>query len=423
MELDEVIIERDPESSRDISRRLVAAVLSQIFSYMVHAGLRYGYVLAFTLRALQAPPRGPLWRQQAAAKLPRWEVVLEDLIDALPTCKTPSSVYKPSRPPKDFRSSPVRLRPRPRPGPASTCRDSQDGNGSDDHDPDTPSRPPRVQDVPAPHPHPSARTSSVKGSSTGQERRDTGQRRQFCSHRCLRGLVTGDRLDSTCPNMALHGRDRHPIDRQSFVRLLQTQLALDLDHDMVNLGIWGSRGALFQVTLREYGYTFIGKATPAHHVRHLQTEARIYERLESIQGIHVPVYVGSIDLEWHYPYEGVVDLVHMICLSFAGQPIRKCTNGNNRAQLVQQARNAMQAIHELGVLHRDAEPRNLLWDATAGQVMVVDFERAETVQTRPVLAELSPNRKRKYEEEGHDVMGKGVFVFINELDEMTMQLQ
>lgn len=39
--------------------------------------------------------------------------------------------------------------------------------------------------------------------------------------------------------------------------------------------------------------------------------------------------------------------------------------------------------------------RNILWNSITGQVMMIDFERAEILKPRPVLGVISPNRKRK----------------------------
>jgi serine/threonine protein kinase len=55
----------------------------------------------------------------------------------------------------------------------------------------------------------------------------------------------------------------------------------------------------------------------------------------------------------------------------------------------------MQAIHKLKVLHRDAMPRNILRNSMSGQVVVIDFERAEIQALRVALGVISPNRKRK----------------------------
>jgi serine/threonine protein kinase len=61
----------------------------------------------------------------------------------------------------------------------------------------------------------------------------------------------------------------------------------------------------------------------------------------------------------------------------------------------------------LRVLHRDGKPRNILHDAGSSQVMIVDFERAELCNRRP-LGPTSPNgqarkRKRKASKKGSDL--------------------
>jgi hypothetical protein len=117
MELDDVVRDCKQRSSQDQSRYLLAAVITQAFSYMVCAGLEYGYictgeafiflqipdnpttvhyflsvpkedvrgtdqqqlqktavgqVLAFTLQALRTPTRSQKWRTQAKNKLKTW---------------------------------------------------------------------------------------------------------------------------------------------------------------------------------------------------------------------------------------------------------------------------------------------------------------------------------------------------------------
>jgi serine/threonine protein kinase len=56
---------------------------------------------------------------------------------------------------------------------------------------------------------------------------------------------------------------------------------------------------------------------------------------------------------------------------------------------------SVRAIHDLGVLHNDLMPRNILRNRETGQAMVIDFERAEVFGQQPVLGVISPNRKRK----------------------------
>ncbi|RMZ87183.1 hypothetical protein DV736_g5591, partial [Chaetothyriales sp. CBS 134916] len=150
MELDEVIRCRETDTAGERFRRLMAAVITQAFSYMVKIGLEYGCVctgeafvflrvpddprtvhyflsvpkgdvgattgwapdldsanrlhltavgqmLAFTLRALKTPPRGQRWRAEAAAQLNSWEVVYDDLLDTIPLEDALSSEYRPPR--------------------------------------------------------------------------------------------------------------------------------------------------------------------------------------------------------------------------------------------------------------------------------------------------------------------------------------
>ncbi|KAF1976070.1 hypothetical protein BU23DRAFT_631413, partial [Bimuria novae-zelandiae CBS 107.79] len=52
----------------------------------------------------------------------------------------------------------------------------------------------------------------------------------------------------------------------------------------------------------------------------------------------------------------------------------------NRLVITTQVDDSVQAIHNLGVLHKDLEPRNILWNEDTGRVIVIDFERAEEVE-------------------------------------------
>jgi serine/threonine protein kinase len=121
----------------------------------------------------------------------------------------------------------------------------------------------------------------------------------------------------------------------------------------------------------------------------------VYDLLRPIQGIHVPVHLGNIDLATPYYYEGICELVHMMFLSFGGKRISQCLTTGNRSLITQEVDHSAQAIHNLGVLHKDLEPRNILWNEETGRVMVIDFERAEVAEQRAVLGIISPNRKRK----------------------------
>jgi serine/threonine protein kinase len=121
-------------------------------------------------------------------------------------------------------------------------------------------------------------------------------------------------------------------------------------------------------------------------------EAAIYQHLDSIQGKRVPVYVCSIDLEQHFPYRGICWLVHMLVMSFGGDPISNHITPSNVATKVHLAQVSATAVHNLGVLHKDLEPRNILWNPQTKTVMIIDFERAKLVKApRPALGTISHN--------------------------------
>src|SRR5437762_14211993 len=94
-------------------------------------------------------------------------------------------------------------------------------------------------------------------------------------------------------------------------------------------------------------------------------------------------------------------------LGFGRGLIFQYVNTNDWPCLIQQFERSIRAIHQLGVLHRDAMPRNMLWNAEIGQAMVIDFERAEIMKRRVVLRVISPNRKKQRITENDLKKGKG----------------
>ncbi|KAF2194998.1 hypothetical protein K469DRAFT_648552 [Zopfia rhizophila CBS 207.26] len=444
MELDDVIRCRETDTPRERFRRLMAAVITQAFSYMVKIGLEYGCVctgeafvflrvpddprtvhyflsvpkgdvgattgwspdsdsanrlhltavgqmLAFTLQALKTPPRGQKWRAEAAAQLNSWEVVYDDLLDTIPPEDASSSEYRPPRHDEFLRMSPVRLRQRPAQTGSPSCWQPQDQHDPSDEepDPDTPSRQ-------RPSPQHLSRTQATAGSSSSSRNSRQGvQSGQYCTQKCLLGLVKGGPLDTSCPNVRDHGGSRHRIDLPTFLVLIRQQLSEDLDTDCKPVGVPGACGVLFRVRLKSHGYTVAAKSTPIDFVHRLKWEATIYEHLRPIQGIYVPVHLCNIDLKTPYFYDGIAELVHMMFLSFGGNRISQHFTTENRPYITQQVDCSARAIHDLRVLHKDLMPRNMLWNEETGQVMVIDFERAEVVKPRTVLGVISANRKRK----------------------------
>lgn len=459
MELDDVIQHHETDTLPNRFRRIIAAVITQAFSYMVKIGVEYGCVctgeafiflrvpddprtvyyflsvpkgdvggttgwapdsnetnrlhltavgqmVAFTLQALKTPPRGQRWRNEATAQLNSWEVVYENLLDTVPQEDVPSSEYRPPRVNGFLRMSPVQLRRR-RPAQSSpqSCWQPQsqhEASDEDEPDPHTPSRqqPRSTQDQP--------RTQAAASSSPSRNTPRGAQDGQYCTQDCLRGLVDGGSLDMQCPNARAHGKTHHAIDRPTFLARIHRQLSEDLDTACKPVSRPGSCGVLFQVRLESHGYTVAAKCTPVDFVQRLKREAAVYDILRPIQGVHVPVYLGNMDLETPYYYEGICELVHMMFLSFGGELISKHITVENRTDLARLADCSTEAIHNLGVLHKDLEPRNILWNEEKRQVMVIDFEQALVIKPRTVLGAISPNRKRKRGYEARPVAEKRV---------------
>jgi len=99
-----------------------------------------------------------------------------------------------------------------------------------------------------------------------------------------------------------------------WLRLLREQLMRTLDHDIAPLGKQGARGVLLCVTLGGYGYTFVAKGTVLAFVDDLKHEALVYRRLQPLQGVSVPVFLGAVDLDRSYYYDFLVRIIHMMFL-------------------------------------------------------------------------------------------------------------
>ncbi|KAG6105893.1 hypothetical protein E4U13_007666, partial [Claviceps humidiphila] len=162
------------------------------------------------------------------------------------------------------------------------------------------------------------------------------------------------------------------------------QFKQSLDEGITYQSVVGARGAFFKVTLLAYGYTFVSKGTVAGHIKHLEHETRVYERLKPIQGRYVPVFLGTIDLRtvdkdyWIY-FETYV--VHMMFMSWGGLLL----DDDKMDQLgvldeiawVDEGIEALDAVHGKGVLHCDVRWANILYNPDTNGIMLIDFERAE----------------------------------------------
>lgn len=72
----------------------------------------------------------------------------------------------------------------------------------------------------------------------------------------------------------------------------------------------------------------------------------------------------------------------------------------SKAGVVKAVTTIFRAIHKHGVLHRDAEPRNILYDG--GRLMVVDFERAESHGRHQPLGSIDANSRNLRKKRGQN---------------------
>lgn len=129
------------------------------------------------------------------------------------------------------------------------------------------------------------------------------------------------------------------------------------------------------VRLSSHGYTLVAKGMESFDQRFMQHENAMYDRLVDIQGQYIPVCLGNIELVLPCHYDGGVHS-HFLFLSWAGRPLFECADRLDEATVVNGVSSIFKAMHNLGALHRDAEPRNVLCDGN-GKIMAIDLERSE----------------------------------------------
>lgn len=395
------IINTNSDDFVSTSRRLATAAITQLFSYMIGKGLQYGYVctgqafvflhipddpsmvffavcvpsmdvldngdlrfhrtavaqvFAFLLQAIRTKPPPEAWHDEAE-KLGLWEVEFDDILAKIPLTdrKRNDPLTAPYRPQcwEDFKSSSPRA-PSPIPNADRTGRNVAAAERSG--------------------------TSETVDQQLVQRGQDKATKphigsRPFCSQKCLLGLALGKDVDRSCPNAECHGQ-KH-IDRLEFLHLIREQLAVDRrrDADCMPLHNPGSRGSLFKLRLSSHGYTLVAKGVEGLGLARLQHENEIYDRLLAIQGKYVPVCLGSIDLILPY-YDDCGVYKHFLFLSWAGRPMFEHRKQVRSGDMPDAVTRIFKAIHELKVLHRDTELRNILYDEHSGTLMVVDFERS-----------------------------------------------
>lgn len=363
--LEDVLSERDCGPNSKNPRRLVAAMVTQAFAYMVTSGVGFGYIStgeAFIfLRVLEED----LTTVHCHLSVPREDVGdtlgwsddgdLHGLDDLHLTAVAQVLA---------FTLLALRFEPWAQDGREDAM--NRLSTWGTIH-----------QDVPDDSPNTVAAVGSCPQT---RAKTDKGVRR-FGTKDCIRGLVQGHGdLDRDCPNVDEHGATAHRITKDMFLAMMSDQLSRTLDSDFEPCGRPGSCGVPFKATLASHGYTVIAKCTPADFVADLQHETDIYEHLRDIQGVHVPFHLGSLNLGRRYYYEGIAELVHVMFLGYGGASLARQWETWDPADAGVRSESCVRgltAIHGQGVLHRDVALRNILWDCDRAEAMFIDFERAK----------------------------------------------
>lgn len=167
-----------------------------------------------------------------------------------------------------------------------------------------------------------SRPDTARGAAGGRKRLP------YCTQKCLLGRMKSGPLDRACPNLELHqpvhddvGNGQHPISHSEWLQLLHKQPHETLDDGIAPAWIVGACVIIFNVTLLSYGYTFVAKGTVDTLVYKL---ADVYGHLAPLQGIYIAVFLGAVDLrtlDQTYYYDLNVNIVHLILLSWAGEPL------------------------------------------------------------------------------------------------------
>lgn len=351
-------------------------------------------VLCLCLMSFRSSVRDQKWRNDAKSRLPVWTSSFEHEHAAIPEAElrqvppdaqyTPSassssgrtvSEFVPSSPPE----SPTEGR-RPKTRSRAQCASSdlifRDDPSDSDEDPALRGQKRRFSRVTSsplsPSVQQSARQTGSRHVSSDQNQR---QQAQFCTQRCLLGLQHGGSLDEHCPNTTLHRKgqssSRHLIKAETLVQLIKQQLDEDID-DCTPMGRCGASGAPFKITSAKYGYTIVGKGTTSYLWKKVSREADIYRILSRLQGLVVPVFLGTIDLAKIYFLSGAGEIQHMLLMAWAGKPISQAEATSPKIST--STSKSINEIRALGISHQDLRMDNFLWNDELQRALVIDFD-------------------------------------------------
>ncbi|PON29016.1 hypothetical protein TGAM01_v202124 [Trichoderma gamsii] len=414
IELVQDVIDKEGRDYKFASKTLVAATITQLYSYMVSKDIRYGCVstgeafifccisrndpsniyctacvperdvqrddplrlhrtaaasvFALVVHALREKPLPESW-YDSVKNLDAWTMGYDDLLDKVRKMGAPKS--RPSSAQehrwRGFDRSPLlaeHMRGRSDRKRGEEIRHWLDNvSGQDVADGDfneNSTKKPNIQDQP------------------------------FCSHKCLFGLMHGTQMDESCPNYDYHGFGH--VDFDEFLSDLGKQLAKEASSDanFIPLGTSSPHKSLFKLRQAAHGYTFVAKEGKG--LAHLWSEKLVYDEMEKYQGHYVPLCLGLLELD--KPRQGYRrQFEELLLLSWAGRPFQSCLKQISRDQVANKVENILRALHEQGVIYNGSlEPGNFLYDASRNEVMIVNFGESST----PRHAEYSKRGRASY---------------------------
>lgn len=214
---------------------------------------------------------------------------------------------------------------------------------------------------------------------------------EYCTQSCLLGLMHGGLLDEECPNYARHsgsGRLKnlsHPLDHESFSLIIQKQLEIDqvLFCQQPTVAVKGHHSEFFKITLTGFGYTFCAKGMAVDNQHRLMNEYILYQHMNDLQGMCVPVSLGLFALQCPFGSQSISgqEITHMFLMSHAGACLEgsdltseACNMPSEETMKIESDR-TMDEIRSTGVDRQDQRRKHLYWNAERQRVFYIDFEK------------------------------------------------
>ncbi|KAL1877455.1 hypothetical protein Daus18300_002442 [Diaporthe australafricana] len=141
------------------------------------------------------------------------------------------------------------------------------------------------------------------------------------------------------------------------------------------------------MTLAGFGYTFCATGVAVSDQHRLMNEYIMYQQMDSIQGLCVPVCLGLFVLQCPFGTQTVsgLEITHVLLMSNAGAPIEELVvDGKSdmpSEEIVQkESERTMMEIRDAGVNRHDQREKHLYWNAERERIFYIDFEKNSVME-------------------------------------------